>query len=188
MQPLSSAPHTSPAVLQQFLFGRRAQCPAGCAMTVVGCQAATQWPCCRVLPPAVTPMPFLLCCVASLVAADERRPPPQCSRYHLHRAPDRRLTGSAAAAIWCVPAIFWSILAMMPHAPTVMPLTATATTRIEWQQRGCLHAHVAALKPIDESYDDDSHGRRNPVMRALLFSDDYIPAAAVTFATSKFHP
>ena len=74
--------------------------------SVVGCQAATQWPCCRVLPPAVTPMPFLLCCVASLVAADERRPPPQCSRYHLHRAPDRRLTGSAAAAIWCVPAIF----------------------------------------------------------------------------------
>ena len=77
---------------------------------------------------------------------------------------------------------------MMPHALTVMPLTATATTRIEWQQRGCLHAHVAAFKPVDESHDDDSHGRRNPVVRALLFSDDYIPAAAVTFATSKFHP
>jgi hypothetical protein len=45
---------------------------------------------------------FVMCCGASLVVADERRPPPQCSRYHLHRAPVRRLTGSAAAAIWCV--------------------------------------------------------------------------------------
>ena len=68
----------------------------GCRLS--GCNAVAVLP----LPPAVTPMPFLLCCVASLVVADERRPPPQCSRYHLHRAPVRRLTGSAAAAIWCV--------------------------------------------------------------------------------------
>jgi len=90
----------------------------GCRLS--GCNAVAVLP----LPPAVTPMPFLLCCVASLVVADERRPPPQCSRYHLNRAPARRLTGSAAAAIWCVctrACHFWSIHAMMPHALTAMP-------------------------------------------------------------------